>query len=75
MKQVAGTMKLELAQFREVAAFAQFGFESLFVKHIETNHQQILDTIEREKQLSEETEKSLRAAIEDFVAANEFKKR
>jgi len=25
MKQVAGTMKLELAQFREVAAFAQFG--------------------------------------------------
>merc|ERR1719265_2762126 len=25
MKQVSGTMKLELAQFREVAAFAQFG--------------------------------------------------
>merc|ERR1712025_1557 len=25
MKQVAGTMKLDLAQFREVAAFAQFG--------------------------------------------------
>lgn len=25
MKQVAGTMKLELAQFREMAAFAQFG--------------------------------------------------
>jgi len=25
MKQIAGTMKLELAQFREVAAFAQFG--------------------------------------------------
>jgi len=25
MKQVAGTLKLELAQFREVAAFAQFG--------------------------------------------------
>ncbi|WP_027389803.1 F0F1 ATP synthase subunit alpha [Chrysiogenes arsenatis] len=25
MKQVAGTMKLELAQFRELAAFAQFG--------------------------------------------------
>merc|ERR1712185_758176 len=24
-KQVAGTMKLDLAQFREVAAFAQFG--------------------------------------------------
>jgi len=25
MKQIAGTMKLELAQYREVAAFAQFG--------------------------------------------------
>jgi F-type H+-transporting ATPase subunit alpha len=25
MKQVAGTMKLELAQYREMAAFAQFG--------------------------------------------------
>merc|ERR1711924_138174 len=25
MKQMAGTLKLELAQFREVAAFAQFG--------------------------------------------------
>lgn len=25
MKQIAGTMKLELAQFREVQAFAQFG--------------------------------------------------
>lgn len=25
MLQVAGTMKLELAQYREVAAFAQFG--------------------------------------------------
>merc|ERR1711908_33882 len=27
MKQVAGTLKLELAQYREVAAFAQFGFD------------------------------------------------
>jgi F0F1-type ATP synthase alpha subunit len=25
MKQVAGRLKLELAQYREVAAFAQFG--------------------------------------------------
>ena len=25
MKQVSGTMKLDLAQYREVAAFAQFG--------------------------------------------------
>jgi len=27
MKQVAGTLRLELAQFRELAAFAQFGSE------------------------------------------------
>ena len=27
MKQVAGTLKLDLAQYREVAAFAQFGFK------------------------------------------------
>ena len=25
MKQVAGSLKLELAQYREIAAFAQFG--------------------------------------------------
>ncbi|XP_030921523.1 ATP synthase subunit alpha, mitochondrial-like, partial [Geospiza fortis] len=31
MKQVAGTMKLELAQYREVAAFAQFGLHFTLV--------------------------------------------
>ncbi|CDJ37061.1 ATP synthase alpha chain, putative [Eimeria tenella] len=130
MKQVAGSMKLELAQFREVAAFAQFGsdldastrqlltrgtalteilkqkqnapipvplqicilycgvkgyldplqpseigrFEELFVKHIQANHQGLLETIEKEKQLSEDTEQKLKSAIEEFMAANEFKK-
>lgn len=29
MKQVAGSLKLELAQYREVAAFAQFGYTLL----------------------------------------------
>ncbi|KAL8434083.1 hypothetical protein Efla_001555 [Eimeria flavescens] len=131
MKQVAGTMKLDLAQFREVAAFAQFGsdldastrqlltrgtalteilkqkqaspmsvplqvcvlycgvrgfldaldpkeinrFEALFTRHIQDQHQALLNTIEKEKQLSEESEATLRAAVEDFLAANEFKKR
>ncbi|OEH76971.1 ATP synthase alpha [Cyclospora cayetanensis] len=131
MKQVAGTMKLDLAQFREVAAFAQFGsdldastrqllvrgaalteilkqkqaspmkipvqvcvlycgvkgyldaldpkeiskFESLFVKHLEENHLQLMETIEREKKLSEESEATLRSLIENFLSANEFKKR
>jgi F0F1-type ATP synthase alpha subunit len=30
MKQVAGSLKLELAQYREVAAFAQFGYRLLY---------------------------------------------
>ncbi|PFH35532.1 putative ATPase synthase subunit alpha [Besnoitia besnoiti] len=131
MKQVAGTMKLELAQYREVAAFAQFGsdldastrqlltrgtaltellkqrqyspmknsiqvcvlycgvkgyldsldpkeisrFESLFIDHINNNHQDILKTIETEKELSEKTEAKLKAAVDEFVAANEFKRK
>ncbi|CBZ52297.1 hypothetical protein NCLIV_020840 [Neospora caninum Liverpool] len=131
MKQVAGTMKLELAQYREVAAFAQFGsdldastrqlltrgtaltellkqrqyspmknsvqvcvlycgvkgyldpldpkeisrFESLFIEFINANHQDILKAIETEKELSEKTEAKLRAAIDEFVAMNEFKKK
>src|SRR5205814_5176597 len=29
MKQVAGTLRLDLAQYRELAAFAQFGSEDL----------------------------------------------
>ncbi|XP_065716066.1 ATP synthase subunit alpha, mitochondrial-like [Patagioenas fasciata] len=37
MKQVAGTMKLELAQYREVAAFAQFGSD------LDTATQQLLN--------------------------------
>lgn len=131
MKQVAGTMKLDLAQFREVAAFAQFGsdldastrqlltrgtalteilkqkqahpipipiqvcvlycgvkgyldvldpkeinrFETLFVQHLKDNHQHLLRDIETEKQLSEQNEAKLKGAIEEFLAANEFKKK
>lgn len=131
MKQVAGTMKLELAQFREVAAFAQFGsdldastrqlltrgtaltevlkqrqyspmknsvqvcvlycgvsgyldtldpkeisrFEALFIDYMNANHQDILKTIETEKQLSEETQAKLKAAVDEFVSMNEFKKK
>lgn len=131
MKQVAGTMKLDLAQFREVAAFAQFGsdldastrqlltrgtalteilkqkqaepipipiqvcvlycgvrgyldpldpkeinrFEALFVAHLKDIHQQLLRAIEKEKQLSEQSEATLKGAIEDFLASNEFKKK
>ena len=128
MKQVAGTLKLELAQYREVAAFAQFGsdldaatqqqllrggiltdllkqkqfvpmstaeevviiyagvrgyldkvsqkeigrFETLWVNHVKSNHQDILDTITNEKQLTPATDGKIKAAIEEFIAQNEF---
>ncbi|KAL8446507.1 hypothetical protein Emed_004961 [Eimeria media] len=50
-------------------------FEALFVKYIQEQHQALLRTIEQEKQLSEESEATLRAAIDEFLATNEFKKR
>lgn len=129
MKQVAGSMKLELAQFREVAAFAQFGsdldaatqqlltrgaaltellkqkqfspmktslqvvvlfagvkgyldkiqaseiekFESLYIPFITGNHREILEAIQNDGQVTEETEKKLRAALSEFFSLNEFK--
>ncbi|NOX62378.1 MAG: F0F1 ATP synthase subunit alpha [Chloroflexi bacterium] len=122
MKQVAGRMKLELAQGRELAAFAQFGsdldkatqrqldrfqrltqllkqpqyqpvslanqvmviyagtngyldeidieripeWEQKFYQFMATNYPEIGKTIEREKVLSEQTEDSLKLAIEAF---------
>eukprot|EP01147_Barroeca_monosierra_P004851 gene4851-8685_t len=124
MKQVAGKMKLELAQYREVAAFAQFGsdldaatqrllnrgirltellkqgqyvpmsfedqvvvlfsgvrgylddiepskitdFEKKFLPHVQNNHKDVLDTIAKESQLTEQTEAKLNQICEDFVA-------
>jgi len=123
MKQVAGSMKLELAQYREVAAFAQFGsdldaatqallnrgvrltellkqgqyvpmdiaeqvaaiyagvrghldkldpakvtaFEEEFVKHVKTAHQDLLDTIRKEGQISEATEAKLKEIVVAFM--------
>jgi proton translocating ATP synthase F1 alpha subunit len=120
MKQVAGTMKLELAQYREVAAFAQFGsdldastqyllnrgerltevlkqdqyqpmdfalqvvvlygatrgfldrvgvsdiarFETEVLSQVDTA---LVDTIRREKALSQETEAKLTAFFEEFT--------
>src|SRR5436309_1544780 len=122
MKQVAAKMKLELAQFRELAAFAQFasdldratraqlerglrsqevlkqaqfqpfslakevtiiyaltnGFlddlpidkvrhwEDEFHRFMETAHPEILDTIAKDKALSDETISSLKSAIDEF---------
>ena len=123
MKKVAGRLRLELAQFRELAAFAQFGtseldqatrdqlergrritevlkqgqyspmsvqeqimilyaaingylddiavdqagtFEAGFHRFIEANHPDISKTIAAEKDLSDETEEALKAALEKF---------
>jgi len=119
MKQVAGQLRLDLAQYREMAAFAQFGsdldaatqaqlqrgerlvellkqgqykplsvtqqiisifsgvrglvddikvsdierFEAGLLNFIEEKHKDILDAIEKEKKLSDETEEKLKAAI------------
>jgi F-type H+-transporting ATPase subunit alpha len=122
MKQVAGKLRLDLAQYREMAAFAQFGsdldaatqaqlfrgerlvellkqdqykplsavqqvislfsgvrgllddikvsdikrFESGLLNFIEEKHKDIMDTIDKEKKLSDETEQKLKDAINAF---------
>ena len=123
MKKVAGKLRLETAQYRELAAFAQFGtaeldkatkaqidrgqriqevlkqpqfapmplekqviilyaaingyiddvpvgkvvdFEADFHKFMETKYPQIGKAIAKEKDISDKTEKALKAAIEEF---------
>merc|ERR1712209_279925 len=123
MKQVAGSMKLELAQYREVAAFAQFGsdldaatqsllrrgvrlteilkqgqyvpmaaadqvaviyagvrghldniepskiteFEEAYLKLLRSSHQDLLDTIGKEKVVSPETDAKLKEIVNAFL--------
>jgi len=122
MKKVAGKLRLELAQFRELAAFAQFAsdldketkekiergkrlteiltqnqysplsvaqqviiifatingfldevevedlqrFEAEILEYIAEQKSEVLENIETEKTISEETEKMMRETIEDF---------
>ncbi len=123
MKQVAGKLRLDLAQYRELAAFAQFGaaeldritraqlergqritevlkqpqyvpmllekevailyavingylddvpvervraFEDAFHRFMEMSHPEICERIAQDKELSEETEEALKAAILEF---------
>jgi F-type H+-transporting ATPase subunit alpha len=123
MKQVAGTIKLELAQYREMAAFAQFGsdldaatqrllarggrltellkqdqfapmpveeqvvsifagvrgfldgikvadirrFESELLRLVRSQHADILDTIRRERTLTDEAAKKLTSVLQGFA--------
>merc|ERR1711968_226109 len=123
MKQVSGTLKLDLAQYREVAAFAQFGsdldaatqqqlnrgarlvemlkqdqyvpmsvaeqvvllfagvrgyldsvavedilnFETAWIKFINSNHSDILDTIRKEGEISAALEERLGGICESYV--------
>lgn len=61
MKQVAGSMKLELAQYREVAAFAQFGSD------LDVSTQQLLNRGVRLTELLKQGQ-YVPMAIEDQVA-------
>ncbi len=123
MKQVAGSVKLELAQFREMEAFAQFGsdldastqqliargqrltellkqpqysplqfqeqavglfagvkgyldkiptkdvsrFEKDLLSHMYSNHKAVLDAIQKEEKISDDTDKKLHEIIKEFV--------
>jgi proton translocating ATP synthase F1 alpha subunit len=60
MKQIAGTMKLELAQFREVQAFAQFGSDL-----DATTQQQLHRGVRLTEMLKQDLNKPL--AVEDQV--------
>eukprot|EP00923_Selenidium_pygospionis_P027299 GHVN01049047.1.p1 GENE.GHVN01049047.1~~GHVN01049047.1.p1 ORF type:complete len:556 (+),score=70.02 GHVN01049047.1:66-1733(+) len=131
MKQVSGTMKLDLAQYREVESFAKFGsdieastqqllnrgsalvellkqkqyvpmetslqvvvlfagvkgfldkvdpneinrFEELYIKFMQEHHQNVLDTIQKEQVLSDETDAKLRECLTEFFGLHEFKPR
>src|SRR2546425_1545248 len=122
MRQVAGRLRLDLAQYRDLAAFAQFAsdldkrtrdqlergkrmeellkqdqfepmpvsqqvmvifagtngytddlavddlhaFEEQLLRFLDSSHAELEETIKRERSLSEETEKRLRSAIEEF---------
>ncbi len=122
MKQVAGQLRLDLAQYREMAAFAQFGsdldaatqaqlargerlvellkqdqykplsvvhqvislfagvrgllddikvsdikkFESGLLNFMEEKHKDLMDTIDKDKKVSDETEQKLKDAINAF---------
>merc|ERR1711970_1259362 len=83
MKQVAGSMKLELAQYREVTVIycgvrghldkldpAKITkFEKEFMAVIKTSHQDVLDTIASEGQVSAETDAKLKGIVTDFMAS------
>ncbi len=122
MKQVAGSLRIDLAQYREMAAFAQFGteldkatqaqlkkgerlveilkqnqytplsvekqiavifvgvnnylddvpvvqcrrFENEYLDFMDKNHKDILDSIISEQKITEDIEKKLKSAIEEF---------
>ncbi len=125
MKQVSGSIKLELAQYREMAAFAQFGsdldaatqrllnrgarltellkqdqyspmpmeeqvvsifagvkgylddvkatdvtrFESAFMTEVRNKHKDVLDSIAKEQEITDETDKKLHKILEKFSKA------
>jgi F-type H+-transporting ATPase subunit alpha len=62
LKQVAGTLKLELAQYREIAAFAQFGSD------LDTSTQMVLNRGARLTELLKQAQYSPLRASEQVVS-------
>merc|ERR1719511_120978 len=83
MKQVAGSMKLELAQYREVAAFycgvrgyldkidpgKITDFEKKFMEHVKATQRPLLDQIGKDGHLSEASDAALKKVVTDFMAS------
>uniref|UniRef100_A0A1I8HCU7 ATP synthase subunit alpha n=1 Tax=Macrostomum lignano TaxID=282301 RepID=A0A1I8HCU7_9PLAT len=76
MKQVAGSMKLDLAQYREVAAFAQFGSDldaatqSLLSRgHVRANHKDLLQKIRDQSMIDKDSEAQLKDITVSFVSS------
>ena len=128
MRQVAGSLRIDLAQYRELAAFAQFGsdldpatraqldrgeratevlkqpeyqpytmeeeviilfalaegllddipvdkvaaFQQDLRQYMPASHQELLDRIRRDKELTDETKEQLRSAIDEFKQSSQF---
>ncbi|MDZ4062474.1 MAG: F0F1 ATP synthase subunit alpha, partial [Brevundimonas sp.] len=72
MKKVAGTIKGELAQYREMAAFAKFGSDldastQKLLARIHANHASLLEGIRTKKDLTSDIEAELKDILAAFV--------
>jgi F0F1-type ATP synthase alpha subunit len=50
-------------------------FEKLWLEYVKATKPEILELIVKEKELTKDTDAKIKAAIEDFIAANDFASR